>query len=946
MRNFSILFFLLFGFTQGAVSFTFPDAGRDDYLNDSARILNNMGINSHRLGDFEQAARLFKRSLEIKKKEHGSLSLDMATTFSNLGVVNRRLNRNSDAMAYYDTAGYIFINYNGPDHALLGAVYQNQGNILREQRDINSALSYYNQALRIFVKSNEIDWVAGLYNNMGIAYKMAEHYEKAKECYYMAIELRKKTDPAGIALPAGNLAIYYKEAGKIKEADKYYKMALDAIEGNWGRDHVFYAINLMNYGLFLVADAGEPGRGYEMLLRALEIHKSNFGNKGHHVARTLMNIGLYHFEAGSYNQALDHFQRSIVANSATFNSLNKRENPPPSEEVFSMDYMLESLKHKAYSLYLISDEYDARAEIESSLETYKLAMEFIERIRMGHNTEESQLILSENEHETYMQAIHVAWKLYELTKEEAFLEEAFRFSERSKASSLLASLRNVEARSFGGVPEELLEMEQSLKRGIAAHRELVYEEQKNIEADNVKITFWQERIFSLDQELRQLIARLELEYPDYYALKYNHDIVSVRNIKDRINSRDVLLSYVYNDSLVYIFTITKDGADFRCIKTGGSTVQQIENLLEVLTSGNLDRRVRDDYMTFTASSRFLYNLLIEPVLSVIKGKRLIIVPDGLLSYIPFELLLSSDPEPGGYSYKNLQYLLRDFIVSYNYSATLWQKSLVKKSRVSGNILAMAPSYEFAELPSQEMHNTRHYYRDKLVPLPGARDEAVRIAEMMNGEVLLDKNATEYNFKQRSGDYYLLHLAMHTLLDDENPMFSKLVFTEPDDDREDGFLNTYEIYNLRLNASMAVLSSCRSGYGTLRRGEGVMSLARGFLYAGVPSIVMTNWEIEDKSGAVIMIDFYKYLLKGYRKDAALRQARLDFIENTDMLKAHPYFWGAYVCIGNTDELFKIHRKFYPVATFIVLLLVMLIILWHGNAKGGSWKHRTSSERAFF
>jgi hypothetical protein len=111
----------------------------------------------------------------------------------------------------------------------------------------------------------------------------------------------------------------------------------------------------------------------------------------------------------------------------------------------------------------------------------------------------------------------------------------------------------------------------------------------------------------------------------------------------------------------------------------------------------------------------------------------------------------------------------------------------------------------------------------------------------------------------------------------------------------------------------------------------MSLARGFMYAGVPSIVMTNWEIEDKSGAEIMISFYQYLLKGYRKDDALRQARLDFLENTDMLKAHPYFWGAYMCIGNPDEIFRTHRKFYPGLTFVFLAIIMISIVWRGHRK---------------
>jgi CHAT domain-containing protein len=731
-------------------------------------------------------------------------------------------------------------------------------------------------------------------------------------------------------LPAGNLAISCKETGDMADADRYHTMALEVISQNWGEDHIYFAINLMNYGLFLITDAGEPERGYEMLVKAQEIHYSAFGQEGHHIARMLMNIGYYYEITGDFQSSIDYQQKSLIANSRLFTSLSYEDNPPADADVYSLDYMLASLKHKANSLYLLSAENEARARLEASLGTYKRAVEFIERIRMGHYTEDSQLLLSENEHDTYMQAIHVAWKLYEMTGNKHFLEEAFWFSERSKAASLFASIRNVEARSFGGVPEDLLEEEQTLKKGVSAYQELIYEEQRKFDTDNSKIALWQERAFSLELDLRKLIARLEVEYPEYFALKYNHDVSSVKDIKDRISSRDALVSYVNNDSLLYIFAVTKSNTEFYCISSAGSTGQYLEDMLGVLTTGNLDQRVRDDYATFLKSSRFLYDLLIEPVASTIKDKRLIIVPDGLLSYIPFELLVSSDPGPGGDNYKNLQYLLKDFAVSYNYSATLWQASQLKKAGTAGGLLAIAPSYVNSEFETLPAHYSRQLYRNKLTPLPGAREEAVRIAEMLNGEVLLETEATELNFKQLAGDYHLLHLAMHALLDDENPMFSKLVFTESEDDREDGFLNTFEIYNLRLNASLAVLSSCRSGYGTMRRGEGVMSLARGFLYAGVPSIVMTNWEIEDRSGAIIMISFYKYLLKGYRKDEALRRSRLDFLEDTDMLKAHPYFWGAYVCIGNPNEIFRMHRKYYPYITFVSLTLIMALILWRGHA----------------
>jgi CHAT domain-containing protein/Tfp pilus assembly protein PilF len=897
----------------------------DDLL-DSARIYNNLGIEMIRSGDFEQAAELFKRSLEIKRKEHGSLSLDMATTYSNLGVVSRRLYNNRDAMLYYDTAGLIINKFHGPDHTHLGAVYQNQGNILREQRDVTSALNYYNNALRIFSHNRDNEWVARVYNNIGLTYRAMKDTEKAEDYFVRSINIRKDSDPAGIAIPAGNIANFYRQTGNIPMANRYYSLAMEVLHKQWGPDNINFAINMMNYGVFLVTEGDEPERGYEMLMEALKIQKSHFGEDGPRVARTYMNIGYYFERTGNYPAALEHQQKSLIANSRSFMSTDISDNPSPDEEVYSLDYLLASLNHKAWSLYLLSGPTGVRSGLEASLATYRLAMKYIERIRMGHHTEDSQILLSESEHNTYMQAINVAWRLYELTGDKIYIEEAFSFSERSKAASLLASIRDVEARSFGGIPDDLLELEHRLKRNIAAFRELIYEEQRNIIADTSKINFWQGRVFSLELELRQLISRLEVEYPGYYDLKYNQQISTVRDVMQGLGSRDALISYVHNDSLLYVFTVTNRRSRMHSIKAPRSMVSQIEALLEVLTSGNLDRRVREDMMTFASSSRYLYKLLLEPVISDLSGKRLIIVPDGLISYVPFELLLSADTSPGRANYKDMRYLFIDYPVSYNYSATLWRESSTRKRGTASGILAMAPKYEFAEIPAADIINSRQYYRDRLTPLPGAREEALRIAQMMDGKVLLDETATERNFKNRAHEFQVLHLAMHTLIDDNNPMFSKLVFSEPEDALEDGFLNTYEIYNLRLNACLAVLSSCRSGYGTMRRGEGVMSLARGFMYSGVPSIVMTNWEIEDKSGAEIMISFYRYLMKGYRKDEALRQARIDFLANTDLLKAHPYFWGAYMCIGNSDEIFRTHRRLYPLATFAFLTIIMVAVIW--------------------
>ena len=202
----------------------------------------------------------------------------------------------------------------------------------------------------------------------------------------------------------------------------------------------------------------------------------------------------------------------------------------------------------------------------------------------------------------------------------------------------------------------------------------------------------------------------------------------------------------------------------------------------------------------------------------------------------------------------------------------------------------------------------------LPDLPYARQEAEYISNITGGKLFENSEAKESVYKKESGKYDIIHLAMHTLLNDKDPMHSTLIFSQKNDSTEDGYLKTYEIYGIPLKAKMVVLSSCNTGTGLLFSGEGILSLARGFIYSGSQSVVMSMWEIEDKSGTEIVEMFYKNLKKGYSKSVALRKARITFLKNADQLRSHPYFWSTLVVYGNNTPLYyskyvEIYSNFY-------------------------------------
>jgi CHAT domain-containing protein len=163
--------------------------------------------------------------------------------------------------------------------------------------------------------------------------------------------------------------------------------------------------------------------------------------------------------------------------------------------------------------------------------------------------------------------------------------------------------------------------------------------------------------------------------------------------------------------------------------------------------------------------------------------------------------------------------------------------------------------------------------------------------------------------------------------DDNPLYSLLAFTtaesnDPADTIEDNRLYAYEIYNLPLNAEMAVLSSCSSGYGKMHRGEGMMSLARGFYYAGCPSIVMTLWQVSDKSSSELMTDFYKYLKKGKSKQEAMRLAKIDYLDASDDLTSNPYFWSGFVVLGDSSPIYRRSGMVYWISIIALFIGILL------------------------
>ncbi len=286
----------------------------------------------------------------------------------------------------------------------------------------------------------------------------------------------------------------------------------------------------------------------------------------------------------------------------------------------------------------------------------------------------------------------------------------------------------------------------------------------------------------------------------------------------------------------------------------------------------------------------------------------------------------------GLKYDLLDYLVYHHPISYANSATLWLKSQQEeRTEAMGELLAFAPSFD--PLPTKDgnedlgrgpMEEVQDTVRGSLMPLKWAAKELEYISSYFNSKLFSGKEATEKRFKDESPNYKILHIATHANVQDDRPMFSRIYFTDDQDSLEDAALHTFELYNIPLKAELAVLSACNTGYGKTVQGEGVLNLARGFTYAGCPSVVMSLWNANDRTTAELMKHFYKHLANGENKAVALHKAKLDYLKQADAIKAHPYFWGQFVATGDMRPVAEKSIWWVWVVGVVVVLLLFGVV----------------------
>jgi len=887
-----------------------------------SKCLFNLGIAYSKLGDFGRMEEFTLKSLEIEKKLYGDKSPLLLRGYSALVNAYFGLNDYNKAILYGNKALSLSTgsieNYKS-DMAIL---YSNIGVCHARLSDYSKAVLYLEKAESIYNEYSlpEDENYINLLNSLAANYFFLGLHDKSDEYFNKGIE---KTGSSNSVLSLNFLnsfAIVLGNAGKISRGADMIVNALEKARRFYGPDSRDYYEVLKNYAEYLrtyKVDLKKALGLYEQCITYLNSHENDLSLE----EPVLLGYSLALSENGESERGLEIIQKLLFTETPEKTGYSSTENPAI-DLIEPVQRSISVLKAKYTILW---DIYSRNHKIDYLLaasETSELIISLIEKVRINISEDESRLVLGDRYRDSYLFTIRDFDICYKNTGNKFYLGKAFEYSEKSKVAGLLASTRELKATQFH-IPYDVSELERRLKMEISFYEARISEENLKKSPDESLISDWKGLVLSVTQKRDSLISLIEKQYPEYYLIKYNTDVIKPEEIPDVAGRNTNYLNYVVSDSVLYIFLSNRKNLQLITVPIDSGFFDDIRQFRNLLSMPSDD--AKSNFVRFNRTGFNLYKKIIDPIRKYLISNKLLISPDNILSYIPFEAIPVRQLTGDNILFSEIPYLMNEFRISYTYSATLLSESLKKDYSLTNTLIAFAPVYS-GTIDVDSLLNTRQTRVSILRDLQFARTEAEYVTDLTGGKLYINNNARESVFKAEAGKYDIIHLAMHTVLNDQYPMYSKMLFSQVKDSVEDGNLNTYEVYGVPLNAKMVILSSCNTGTGILHSGEGVLSLARGFVYSGSQSVVMSMWEIEDRSGADIVKSYYKYLKKGASKSNALRKARISYLKNADMLRSHPYFWAALVIYGNNDPLYY-SDKLVLISGSVILLIFGFLIVYY-------------------
>jgi CHAT domain-containing protein len=736
-------------------------------------------------------------------------------------------------------------------------------------------------------------------NNLSLVFWDIGELDRALEYLSKTLDIdRQLKDEEGISIDLLNIGETYRRKGLLSEKRddfisslKYYNSSLEISKNNHYEKLEIKALNNIGAVYSQLAEHGIAldyfKNGYEKAKRTNDIEEMSI---------LLTNLGIVYSSLGKYKESTQYYKEAIS---------------------LALQFRGDKILWEAY--LEIANVYKKQNIFIEALANYKNSISIIENVRSQINLEEYKAgyMGTDKRLEAYQNLLDLLVTVDNLNHKENYGPDIFNFFERAKARAFLDSLEisNIEIKD--GASQMLINQEAEIMGDISrAYAELLTPqlsaEKKNSLNQNLE---------SLENQLQTVKRKIREMSPAYAGLKYP-EIITLKEAQEKLaDSETAFFAYSLGKEKSYAFVLTRHQFKVFPLPPVKELRNQIQAHLKAISDpANLDFRTGYD----------LYMKLISP--GLVKGiKKIIIIPDDFLYFLPFETLLRQN--------NNQSWLIEEYKISYSPSLSSLREIIQRKKdlgiKAKQDLLAIGdPDYGTFEATSQgEKNNTdlsSNYGLSsdfKLNRLQYSGLEIDKIASLFprNKIKILEKDlASEETLKaQNLRGYKIIHFATHGLIDDKKPARSAIVLKLDQDPQEDGFLQMREIFNLKLNADLVTLSACQTGGGQLIRGEGIEGLSRAFFYAGASSVLMSLWAVNDQATYQLMERFYSHLRSSESLTSALQKAQVEMIDSGTL--SHPYYWAGFIISGNSNTApFQTKLTGLLLATFYVGSVLFIAI----------------------
>jgi CHAT domain-containing protein/tetratricopeptide (TPR) repeat protein len=915
--------FLIFYITFSFVFTDFSEAQNED-----KRLLFQRFLEQYNAGDLVNAEITLHLFLESKVPlTEGQL----IATYNNLGTIELSLGKYDNALENNFKAES-YVNRKDQNSQDLAAIYNNRGYIYNIKRSYDVAIEYLEKSIRIYLKLGTgnkelLNSLSLVYINISISYLETKKYLLALSYLEKNVNLSSKFDISGLSLTYLNIAKIYVKISNSDKAEEFYLKSITSFIKEHNKDYFRLAEAYFDYGLFLRSE-GKTAEALEVHKKALTICLKNYGEKHTLVSLSCKHIADDYIQLNKFDSALYFYQKSLIAVVKNFNNPDIYTNPSIDSSLFDIR-LLDNLKSKSQALELFEGEQnDPGMKLKvmtKSLETIELALQLIDRIRNNYMSEESRIYLAENEKETYLFATHLAYSLYSMTHDKSVGYKMYSIAQKAKAAILRNEITGNELLYSAGIPDSLREKQNRLSGNISAYNNMILEENRKIKPDSNKISLWKDALFDMNREKEKVTGNIEKVFPQFHNLIRKTEPVPLQMIQKQLKKDETIVDYLLSNQYsggkrrLYVFLISGNSLDFREQWLDSLFIKNADIIRKTASPSIASRSQINNFIVYTGALNYMYLNLIKPVEELFKGKKLIIIPDEEIGWLPFDAFLKDRPQSDQTDYEGLHYLINDYTFSYGYSSSLISGKNSNSMR-GAKVFAFSPDYSNTALNGGAVS-----------PLRGTGAEIASIYKWFRGRNFSGENATKANFITALHDPSIFHLAMHSMTDSVNSKYSCLIFDTHNLTPPDGKLYNYEISLMRIKSPMVVLSACNSGSGTLYSGEGLMSLARGFTLAGASSVIKTAWEINDEASAAIITQFYIQLSKGKEKNEAMRQAKLEYLKNSSPSFKNPYYWAAYEVLGNNAPIARNTSGYVIIISLVVILFAAVTVFYFNRRR---------------